>query len=141
MSACDNFLAVYQQLDGNNLKRLASIYAEDILFVDPAHRIEGLEQLTAYFAHLYANISEISFDFSPPKEAGTATLVEWTMNFAHPRLNSGKNISVDGISVLHFNPAGLVCYHRDYFDLGAMLYEQLPLLGRVIRKIKERMGG
>jgi hypothetical protein len=31
-----------------------------------------------------------------------------------------------------------VVYHRDYLDLGAMLYEQLPLLGRVIRSLKNR---
>jgi hypothetical protein len=33
-----------------------------------------------------------------------------------------------------------VCLHRDYFDLGAMLYEQLPLLGAVVRTLKGRLG-
>ena len=30
--------------------------------------------------------------------------------------------------------------HRDYFDAGALLYEHVPLLGRVIRWLKRRMG-
>ena len=35
---------------------------------------------------------------------------------------------------------GKIYYHRDYFDMGAMVYEQLPLLGRIVRKIKQRLG-
>ncbi|HGP4674712.1 TPA: nuclear transport factor 2 family protein, partial [Vibrio cholerae O1] len=40
---------------------------------------------------------------------------------------------------LHF-AEGKVTYHRDYFDMGEMLYEQLPVLGQVIRAIKRRLG-
>ena len=42
--------------------------------------------------------------------------------------------------MIEFDEAGKVCQHRDYFDLGAMLYEQLPLLGPVVRTIKMRLG-
>jgi hypothetical protein len=66
--------------------------------------------------------------------------VQWQMNFSHPRLKGGKTIVVDGASYLRFNEAGKVSYHRDYFDLGAMLYEQLPLLGRIIVAVKRRLG-
>jgi hypothetical protein len=34
----------------------------------------------------------------------------------------------------------MVCYHRDYFDAGEMLYENLPVVGRVIRWIKDQAG-
>jgi len=32
-----------------------------------------------------------------------------------------------------------VTYHRDYFDLGALIYERVPVLGGLIRGIKGRM--
>jgi hypothetical protein len=32
-----------------------------------------------------------------------------------------------------------VHYHRDYFDAGALLYEQIPLVGFMIRAIKARV--
>jgi hypothetical protein len=35
---------------------------------------------------------------------------------------------------------GKIYYHRDYFDMGAMLYEHLPLLGRIIQRLKHRLG-
>ncbi|WHI49643.1 hypothetical protein P3339_14310 [Microbulbifer sp. MLAF003] len=33
-----------------------------------------------------------------------------------------------------------VFYHEDFYDMGAMVYEQVPLLGSLIRKIKSRLG-
>lgn len=49
-------------------------------------------------------------------------------------------MTVEGATRLEFDETGKVCLHRDYFDLGAMLYEQLPLLGAVVRTIKGRLG-
>ncbi|HDY7901818.1 TPA: nuclear transport factor 2 family protein, partial [Vibrio vulnificus] len=51
----------------------------------------------------------------------------------------GACVEVKGVSHLKFE-AGKVIYHRDYFDLGEMLYENLPLLGGIIRAIKQRLG-
>ena len=31
-----------------------------------------------------------------------------------------------------------VTFHQDYIDLGAMLYEQLPIVGRLIKWIKTK---
>ena len=50
------------------------------------------------------------------------------------------SVRVEGATRLQFDAWGKVCLHRDYFDLGAMLYEQLPLLGPVVRVIKGRLG-
>ena len=63
----------------------------------------------------------------------------WTMTLEHPKLQKGKTICVNGVSHLKFRD-GQVIYHRDYFDLGEMLYENLPLLGSVIKAIKQRLG-
>ena len=64
----------------------------------------------------------------------------WTMTFSHPRLRGGAPVTVEGATRLAFDEEGKVCLHRDYFDLGAMLYEQLPLLGAVVRTLKGRLG-
>jgi 2-polyprenyl-6-methoxyphenol hydroxylase-like FAD-dependent oxidoreductase len=37
---------------------------------------------------------------------------------------------------LHFNSAGLINYHRDYWDAAEELYEKLPLLGGLMRILK-----
>ena len=63
----------------------------------------------------------------------------WTMFLRHPKLRSGETIRVEGASYLKTRN-GRIYYHRDYFDMGAMLYEHLPLLGRVVNTIKHKLG-
>ncbi len=48
---------VYQQLDKSNLHLLDTIYHEDIVFEDSAHRVVGLEALACYFDRLYSNVT------------------------------------------------------------------------------------
>jgi len=43
-------------------------------------------------------------------------------------------IVVPGVSVIHFGEK--VTAQRDYFDVGAMLYERLPLIGWLLRWVK-----
>jgi hypothetical protein len=32
-----------------------------------------------------------------------------------------------------------IYYPRDYFDLGAFVYENVPMLGSIIKRIKQRL--
>lgn len=33
-----------------------------------------------------------------------------------------------------------IFYHEDFYDLGAMIYQHVPVLGRIIRFINQRIG-
>ncbi|MCF8069109.1 MAG: nuclear transport factor 2 family protein [Desulfobacterales bacterium] len=136
----ENFLNIYRKLNAENLDLLATVYADDIRFVDPAHEIVGLDHLHRYFDSLYQNIKSIDFRFNHHIQSGRNGYVQWEMTFSHPRLKGGSNISVPGASYIQFNGSNKVNFHRDYFDLGAMLYEQLPVLGRIITIVKRRLG-
>lgn len=135
-----NFLTTYQRLNAGNLELLDTIYSDHIRFIDPAREIVGLDRLREYFALLYANVTAIEFEFQREKRLGDEGYVQWRMAFSHSRLKGGRPISVEGASYLRFDPAGKVCFHRDYFDLGALLYEQLPVLGTVVTALKRRLG-
>jgi ketosteroid isomerase-like protein len=135
-----NFVALYQQLDKGQMHRLAQVYADDVLFLDPAHRIQGLAALEAYFTQLYAGLESCTFEIERSQQQGASAWLGWTMTLRHPRLARGGPVSVRGATLLEFNDAGKVCLHHDYFDMGAMLYEQLPLIGSLIRIIKGRLG-
>jgi len=136
----NDFLDVYRSLSSENLHRLEEIYTADIHFVDPAHEIKGLDNLRGYFEKLYANIKSVEFDFHDPFRSESSGYVQWTMHFAHPRLNGGRNITVPGSSFLRFSDNDKVFFHRDYFDLGSMLYLHLPLIGNIVRSINRRLG-
>ncbi|MGR4038857.1 nuclear transport factor 2 family protein [Pseudomonas sp. 910_21] len=136
----DRFARDFSSLDKHSLQRLDQLYSEDIQFTDPLHEINGLPRLRHYFAELYANVSELRFDFHGAAPCGEDQgYLRWTMSYCHPRLKGGQMIRVPGCSHLHWRD-GKVYRHRDYFDAGALLYEHLPVLGAVIAWLKRRLG-
>ena len=135
----ERFCEVYQKLNKDNLETLGLIYHPAIHFVDPAHELHGLPELTSYFKTLYASTTSVNFEFTARIQQGNDIAVEWLMNFSHPRLQQGRTIGVNGMSHLQIDQSGLVDYHRDYFDLGALIYEHLPILGTLIIRLKRRI--
>lgn len=131
---------LYRVLDAHQLERLCDVYADDVLFEDPAHRVEGLPRLKEYFAALYERVDTLDFLIDSAEMGNEHGWLSWTMTLRHPRLGAGRPIAVAGVTRLTFDGEGRVCHHRDYFDLGALLYEQLPLLGPVVRAVKGRFG-
>ncbi len=136
----ENFLQMYKELSYDNLHLLEGVYSSDIRFVDPAHEINGLGQLTEYFAALYQNVEAITFNFRDIVQQDRACYLQWDMTFSHKNLARGRSIVVSGTTFLRLDDQGKVCYHRDYFDLGAMLYEHIPILGSIVTTIKRRLG-
>ncbi|SEG40656.1 nuclear transport factor 2 family protein [Vibrio hangzhouensis] len=130
---------VYQKLNKHNLHLLEGLYHEDVVFEDSAHRLEGWQQLSAYFDALYSNVIKCEFDIRHHQQVENNGFLTWTMTLEHPKLNGGEVVSVNGVSHIQFADHQVI-YHRDYFDLGEMLYENIPLLGVVIKNIKQRLG-
>ena len=135
----EKFKQLYQELDGSNIEIIESIYAPEIQFHDPFHQVEGLQNLKEYFQDLYVGVDAISFDFGNSISDGNSHFVEWVMNLTHPKLNKGQPFDVPGASLLKVNERQQIILHRDFFDAGVMLYEQLPVLGSLVRLIKRRI--
>jgi ketosteroid isomerase-like protein len=135
----DTFLNAYRQLNRNTLYLLDDMYDTDVLFIDPAHQIKGREELRKYFSNLYENISTIDFHFHSPIRNDNEGYVHWEMVYSHPKIGKGREIKVHGASFLHFTTEGKVRYHRDFFDLGTMLYQHLPILGPIVKSINRRL--
>ncbi len=134
----ENFVKIYQSLNKDNLSELAKIYHQQIIFKDPMHAIEGFNNLTTYFESLYQNVIECKFEINNVIYKDNQAAIYWNMSYSHKHLNSGNPILVEGHSFIT-SEAGKVIYHRDYIDLGQMLYEHIPLLGRIISWIRMRV--
>lgn len=133
----NNFVSVYQTLSINNLDLLDTIYHADIIFIDPLHKVEGIDDLHTYFESLYQNLLMCEFVIDNVIYAGDEAAIYWTMTYQHQKLNKGKIVKVCGSSHIK-GQEDKVTYHRDYLDLGAMLYEQLPLFGKLTKWIKAK---
>jgi hypothetical protein len=133
----ENFIFIYQSLSVDNLSGLTKLYHQDVTFQDPIHQISGFQQLKEYFENLYQNVNSCTFVINQVLHEGNQAAIYWTMIYTHHRLNAGEPIKVEGSSLI-MGDNDKVVYHRDYIDLGQMLYEHIPVLGRVIRWLKVR---
>lgn len=132
----DRFKACFENLHQADLSQFSDIYASDILFRDPVHEVHGLGELEEYMTSICRDLSECRFEFLDELATEQAAYIKWIMHFRHPRM-ANRLISVRGVSHLKFSER--IDYHEDLYDMGAMLYEQLPLLGSVTRWLKLRL--
>jgi hypothetical protein len=133
----EDFCEYYQEISLESLSGLGRVYSESAVFEDPLHSIRGLDEITSYFNRTLTNVTYCQFHIDEILETDKQALLTWVMTFSHPKLNRGREIKLPGNSYLKFNQT--IYYQRDYYDLGCMIYEQIPVLGFIIGKIKTRM--
>ncbi|MEP2650950.1 MAG: nuclear transport factor 2 family protein [Paraglaciecola sp.] len=133
----DNFVAAYQNINKDNLALLKDIYHQDVVFIDPLHKVEKITELEQYFSHLYSNVQSITFKIDESLEIADKGFLYWTMVYSHPSLNGGADINVMGHSRLEFK-GNLVIFHQDYVDTNAMIFEHIPVVGKLIKYLKKR---
>ena len=135
----NKIIKAYNVLNANTLNSLDDFYSTDIEFRDAVGVVIGLVNLKKYYGKIYKNVKSISFEFHDFIIQDQNVVATWSMNFSAKGLNAGAHIKVSGNSYLKFREDGLVYYHRDYLDMGEMIYENIPLLGFIIKKIKQSL--
>ena len=135
----DRFKTAFNQLHKDTLHLLDEIYAPDVEFRDPVHELNGLPALRDYYGRLYDGVISCRFEFEAEVIAGQQGMLVWIMRFQHARFRPGEMLEMRGVSHLQFRDDGKVFQHHDYFDMGAFIYERVPVLGSVIRAIKNRL--
>ena len=133
----NNFVEIYQSLSKNNLDLLLEIYDKNIIFIDPIHQVEGIDELYKYFQSLYENLTTCDFIIEHIISSQDQAAIYWKMTYQHSKLNKGELVEVYGNSLIK-GEGSRVLYHRDYLDLGAMLYEQIPVFGSLTKWIKNK---
>lgn len=133
----DSFIRIYQALNQDRIKNLEQIYHPDIQFSDPLHQINGIEPLKLYLSQMYQNTLSCDFKIISKQLIGNEAYLSWLMTYRHKKIGSGKAIEVNGVSHLKFEQAKVI-HHRDYFDLSQMLFDHLPVIGRLTRYIKKK---
>jgi len=123
---------------------LADLYASNVHFVDPIHDIRDFAGLKKHFESMCSGLLECRFEFMSETITESDAWFHWCMHYRHPKLKNGRPLQVVGAShIIWYNDAseqaGKVKYHEDFYDMGAMLYEQVPLLGRLIKFLKSRL--
>ena len=133
----ENFCLYYKEFHQDSIAGLDSIYDQNVVFEDPIGKVEGLNDVKRHFSKMMSNVSYCRFEITDVVANDGQAFITWTMSFTHPKLNGHKEITVTGVSEIKFDER--ITYHRDYFDVGSMFYEQVPILKTIIQALKKRL--
>jgi hypothetical protein len=133
----ERFKQLYKIFDSYALARLPQIYSATIIFKDPIHQLQGIAALNQYFARFCNPEIKCEFEIHNEIISHDQAFFQWQMHYQHPRIKSGKPLTLNGGTLIKFNSK--IVYHEDFYDMGAMIYQHLPVLGWAVKKINTRI--
>jgi len=133
-----DFKSFYEEGTLASLERIDRIYTQDIEFRDPLHTLLGILAVKSYIRNLYTSSTSVEFEYTDEEVGENRATITWFMRFSNRALAGGKPVTVRGITQIRFTDR--IYYHEDFYDLGAMIYQHVPVLGRIIRYINSRIG-
>lgn len=131
-------VAVFETLTPATVAQLAAYYDRDARFVDPFNDVQGLQAIEAIFHHMFDALTTPRFVVTGQVVQGTQCFLLWDFHFRFKRFDTQTPQTIRGTSHLVFSEEGLVTLHRDYWDAAQELYEKLPLIGGLMRWLKQR---
>jgi len=131
-------VAFYESLQPGTVAQVAEIYSEGAGFKDPFNDVRGHGSIQRIFEHMFRQVDQPRFSVGAAALEGDTAFLEWTMGF-RARGGRGPERFIRGCTMLRFDDAGRVCWHRDYWDAAEELYETLPILGALMRTLRRRL--
>jgi hypothetical protein len=130
------FQATYQDLSVADLSdRIAATYAETLFFNDTLHSFHDRGALQAYMSKVSQQVDSSSIEVHQVVIDGADVFLRWRMHFASASMESNSI----GMSHLRFNRDGEVILHQDFWDSGHGLYAHLPVVGFMVRRVRQML--
>ena len=126
---------VLQSLSVETLDRLDAVVAPDVRFRDPFHDVSGADSMKGVFSALFESARNIVYDIDDWACGADSVYFRWTLKAEL----SGKPWSVTGVTQAHFDDAGRVSDHVEYWDAASQFYERFPVIGSLLRCIRRRI--
>jgi hypothetical protein len=136
MSPLEKFIEFYTEFNNEKIGKIHDLYSTDVTFIDPVKGLEGIQELEKYFRNISKNLHKCNFEFFSISELDSQAYLSWKMHFSNSKLAKGKPLVVHGVSYIKFDSEKIL-YHRDYYDMGEMIYENVSPLSWIIKKIKK----
>ncbi len=132
----DRFKRTYRQLHQMGPSELCQLYANDIVYRNPAAAIRGLVRLEDYVAELSSNLNHCRCEFLDQSGNNSNLYLKWMLHFRHAKLGN-RLITLRGAS--HLQIEEKITFQEDLFDMSAILSDQLAFLGHLNRLFKLRL--
>jgi steroid delta-isomerase len=130
MDMLDAYVSYFERLSPETLNELDALVTPDVRFKDPFNDLRGVADMRKAMA--------MAFDHGPPRfevidraRSDHAAYLLW-------RYTLGSGFVIEGMSEIRFAPDGRISEHIDHWDSGTQLYMHVPVLGWLIRLVRNR---
>jgi hypothetical protein len=128
----------FENLTPQSVVNMGSHYDARARFVDPFNDVQGLAAIEHIFQHMFVALVEPRFVVTTQVLQGRQCFLTWDFHFRFKRFQNTTPQTIRGATHLVFSEAGLVTLHRDYWDAAQELYEKLPVVGGLMRWLKQK---
>ena len=131
-------IAAFESLTPQSVAGLDRIYAPDARFIDPFNDVQGLVQIQAIFRHMFETLEQPRFTITGSVVEPHQCFLLWDFQFRFRSFRRDVAQTIAGTSHLHFDAQGLIDMHHDYWDAAHGLYQQMPVIGPLMRWLRRR---
>ena len=120
----------FENLEVKNINSLLNLVDDNVVFEDPFNTIIGKDNLRELFLEMFKKLQQPKFKVLNIFYKQNLAIIKWNFSCKIFR----KDICFDGLSEITVNN-GKIKKHLDFWDSGKNFYTQVPILGRIFKKI------
>lgn len=130
--------AFFESLTPGALARLEDVFVAEARFKDPFNDARGVDAIRRVFEHMYRTAERPRFEVLDMACEGDVAYLRWIFRFALPKKPQEEH-AIEGVSRVVFAEDGRAIEHVDYWDPAGNLYEALPVLGWMFRRLRKAL--
>lgn len=135
-AAIDRFADFFASITGESVRsKINQVYADDVYFYDTLKELRGVDKLKEYLLTTSENTEQVSVEILDVAESRGNYYYRWKMNVQFKKIKKGEVISSTGMTHIRFNQEGKVVLQYEYWDTGQHLYQHLPYIGWLVKKV------
>ena len=127
---------LFENLSPDLIERLGEWASEDIRFKDPFNDITGISALQKLLHKTLDDVANPNFTVTHIIEADGINIIRWHFKGHLDKLGLWE---VTGLSEVVLNEEGRISSHIDYWDASEYFYMKIPIIGWLLRKIRQRL--
>lgn len=141
LAALQRFRRFFADFAPDRVQRLlAETYAPQLYFNDTLKTLHDRDALARYLEDSAAAVASCAVavrDAISNREGDY--YLRWHMRIRFRKFARGRDTASIGISQLRLDGDGRVTFHQDFWNAADGVYEHMPLLGSLIRRVKRRL--
>lgn len=136
----EQFINMLRGIHNENLADMVlNTYADKLYFNDTLNTLNTKEDMLSYLKHTAENLDRYELIILDRAQSGDNIYLRWRMTMEFTAAGKEIESTSVGMTQLKFDDSGKVVFQQDYWDSVEALYQHLPYVGYIIKKVREKL--